>query len=203
MSDQADVHSIEALKDFRVAMALFGEDAVSALGAVDMEVRRTVQWVTHDRRAYWQEQIKRRRDKVAQAKAEVFRRKLAKTADSTPAFSEQKELLRQAEASLRDAETRADLVKKWEPALQQAVFEYHGSTQRIKSLAGGDVPRALALLGRLIDALEAYLRVSPPTGGGVPAPIGAIVETVLAQEPDAAPVDVGPSPTAVADDPGR
>jgi hypothetical protein len=188
MSSQAEVGSIDALKRFRSALALFAEESLAALGAVDMEVRRTVHWVQHDRLAYWQDQIKRRRELVAMAQAEVFRRKLAKTADYTPAFSEQKEILRKAEASLRDAEYRLTLVKKWEPALQQAVLEYHGSVRRIKTLAGGDVLRAIALLERIIDALEAYLREAPPTGPSPRLlPVGSIVETILAaheQEPE-------------------
>jgi hypothetical protein len=196
MSTQAAVHSIEALKELRVAMALFAEDTLAALGAVDMEVRRTVQWLQHDRRAYWQEQIKRRREKVAVARAEVFRRKLAKTADSAPAFSEQKELLRKAEASLHDAETRAALVRKWEPALQQAALEYRASTRRISNLAGGDVPRALVSLGRMIDALDAYLRVAAPSAPGLPGrlPIDSIAETVLADEPGGAEEQDPPKP---------
>ncbi|MCA1695290.1 MAG: hypothetical protein LC749_11460, partial [Actinobacteria bacterium] len=144
MSDHADVRSVEAIKEFRVALALFADDALGALGGVGMEARRMVQWVQHDRRAYWQEQIKRRREQVAMARSEVFRRKLAKTDDYTPALSEQKELLRKAEASLQDAVFRAGLVKKWESALQQAVLEYQGATRRISTLASGDVPRATA-----------------------------------------------------------
>jgi hypothetical protein len=210
MSNQADVRSIEALKEFRVALALFAEDALAALGGVDMEVRRTVQWVQHDRRAYWQEQIKRRREQVASAQAEVFRRKLAKTDDYTPAMSEQKELLRKAEASLRDAEYRAGLVKKWEPALQQAALEYHASSQRISGLAGGDVPRAIALLRRMIDALEAYLREAPPASAprpdaGGPGPFGPIMEAVLAEDPEPEPEATAgtstPEPGAVAPSP--
>ena len=42
MSSQADVRSIEALKEFRVALALYAEEALGALGAVKMEARRTV-----------------------------------------------------------------------------------------------------------------------------------------------------------------
>ena len=73
-------------------------------------------------------------------------------------MSEQKENLRRAEASLQDAEKRLTLVRKWQPLLHQAVLEYHGSIQRIKDLAAGDVPRAVNLLTRIIDALEAYLQ---------------------------------------------
>ncbi len=184
MSSQADVRSIDALKDLRVALALFSEDALSALGAVDAEVRRTVRWLQHDRREYWQGQIKRRRELVASAQAEVFRRKLAKTADYTPAYSEQKEALRRAEAGLREAEAKAALVKKWEPVLQQAALEYRASTRRIKNFASGEAPRAMALLDRLVDALEAYLRVSlPTTSSATGPPLAAITDDFLRAEP--------------------
>ena len=160
MSSQADVRSIEALKEFRAVLALYAEEAQGALGAVKMEARRTTQWLLHDRKTYWQEQIKRRREQVTSARSEVARRKLAKTPEHTPAFSEQKELLRVAEAGLREAEAKIVLIKKWEPALQQAVLELHASIRRIGDLAGTDIPRAWHLLGRLVDALEAYVRVS-------------------------------------------
>ena len=164
MSSQASVRSIEALKDFRVALALYGDDTLGGLGGVDAEVRRTIHWLQNDRPYYWQDQIKRRREALAGAKAELFRRKLQKTADNSPAMSEQKEKLRIAEAALQDAERRLIMVRKWQPMFQQAVLEYKASVRRIRDLAAGDVPRAVNLLGRIIEALEAYIRESPPTG---------------------------------------
>jgi hypothetical protein len=201
MSNQAAVHSIEALKELRVALALFGEDALGALGAVEMEVRRTVQWLQHDRRLHWQDQIKRRREQVAAAKAELFRRELQKTPDYSPSCSEQKELLRKAEAGLREAETKLALVKKWDPLLQQAVFEYHGTIRRIKDLASGDVPRAMARLERMIDALEAYLRVAPPSGVGGRSPLEEVAGAILDDEPGAPADDAAEDAPAVADAP--
>jgi hypothetical protein len=192
LSSQASVHSVEALKDLRAAFALFAEDAQAALGAVEMEIRRTVQWLQHDRKLYWQDQIKRRRELVAQAQAEVFRRKLAQTSDLRPAFSEQKEILRKAEASLRDAEQRVIAVKKWETALQLAILEYHASSRRITDLARGDVPRASALLESLVDKLEAYLRVAPPTGRPITAALASIAENIIAE--DAAAPATSPEP---------
>jgi hypothetical protein len=167
MSSRAEVHSIDALKDFRTALALYSEDTLSALGAVEAEVRRTSQWLQQERPYYWQEQIKRRREQVASAQAEVFRRRLQKTPDYSPSLSEPMEILRRAEASLQDAEKRLLQVRKWQPLFHQAVLEYHGSIQRIKDLAASDVPRALTALTRMIDALEAYLRVTPPPGLGL------------------------------------
>jgi hypothetical protein len=191
MGTQAAVHSIEALKGLRTALALFAEDSLSALAAVDMELRRVGHWLEYDRPTYWQGQIKRRREEVAQAKAEVFRRKLAKTPEYTPAMTEQKEILRKAEAGLLDAEKRLALVKKWRPAFQQAVLEYHASVRRITDLSSGEVPRALAALERMVDALEAYLRVAPPSAGGFSPtadagllPLEAIADEVLGREPE-------------------
>jgi hypothetical protein len=169
MSSQVAVNSIESLKDLRVALALYSEDTLGALGMIGAEVRRTVYWLQQDRPAYWQDQIKRRREKVASAKAELFRKQLAKSPGSAMSTTEQVENVRRAEASLLDAEKRLILTKKWQTQLNQAILEYHGSVQRIKSLASGDVLTAVNLLTRLIDSLEAYLRVSPAIGSGVSA----------------------------------
>ena len=137
MSSQASVRSIDTLKDLRVALALYGEDTLGAIGAVEAEVRRTMRWLQEERPVYWQDQIKRRREQVSTARAEVFKKNLQKRADYNPPMSEQKENLRKAEASLQDAEKRLAAVKKWQPLFKQAVLEYHASVQRIKDLAAG------------------------------------------------------------------
>jgi hypothetical protein len=212
MSSQASVHSIDALKDFRVALALYSEDTLAALGAVEAEVRRTVRWLEQERPVYWQEQIKRRREQVSMAKAELFRRQLQKRPDYTPPMSEQKENLRRAEASLQDAEKRLTMVRKWQPVLQHAVLEYHASIQRLKDLAA-ELPTAVNLLSRLIDALEAYLRVQPPSGVGPDEPLTRASpgmesiatrmfdeEFVVAQPPPRA--EAAGTPAATAESPG-
>ncbi len=170
MSSQADVRSIDSLKELRVALALYEEDAAAALGTVESEVKRTARWLIEERPMYWQEQIKRRRELVAQAKSDLFRKKIQQRADYIPPMSEQKENLRQAEASLQDAEKRLVMVRKWQPMFNQAVLEYHASVQRIKDMTATDVPSAINLLSRLIDALESYLRVAPPSLSIAPEP---------------------------------
>src|SRR5262249_14823993 len=127
----------------------------------------------------------------------VFRRKLAKTADYSPAYTEQKELLRRAEEGLRDAEMRALMVKRWKPALQQAVLEFHASTRRIKDFAAGEVPRAAALLERLVAPREGFFVVAPPTGreaapaseatAGPDGSFDSIAASMLAAEPEPEP----------------
>jgi hypothetical protein len=189
MSSQVAANSIDALKDLRVALALYGEDTLSALGAIGAEIKRTLLWLQQDRPAYWQEQIKRRRERVATAKAEVFRRQLATASGSSPAMSEQVENLKRAEAGLDDAERRLVMTRKWQNQLTHAVLDYHASIRRIKSLAAGDVPSAVNLLTRLIDALEEYLRVSPVSAVAstpiAPATFETIATKMIAEAPPA------------------
>jgi len=195
MSTQATVHSVEALKDFRVALALYGEDTLAALGSIDAEVRRTIRWLEQERPAYWQEQIKRRREQVSQARAEVFRRNLQKRPDHTPAMSEQKENLRAAEASLHEAEKRLTMVRKWQPRLQHAALEYHAGVQRLKDMSATDVPGAVELLSRLIDALEGYLQVQPPSVPSLDSATGratAAMESIATRVLDEAPAMTTP-----------
>lgn len=182
MSSQATVHSVEALKDFRAVLALYGEETLAALGAVGAEVRRTVLWLEQNRPGYWHDQIKRRRELVSQAKGEVFRKKLQKRPDYNPPMSEQMENLRKAEASLQEAEKRLTLVRKWQPRLQHAVLEYQASVQRIKDIAATDVPNAALLLGRIVDSIEAYLRVQPPSGSGSDADPGVARASTAMEE---------------------
>ena len=124
-------------------------------------------WLEQNRPAYWHEQIKRRREQVSMAKGEVFRKKLQKRPDYTPPMSEQMENLRKAEASLQEAEKRLTMVRKWQPRFQHAVLEFHATIQRLKDIAATDVPNAALLLGRIVESLEAYLRVQPPSGTGL------------------------------------
>lgn len=189
MSTQVAVNSIAVLKDFRTSLALYSEETLAALGAVDAEVRRTVVWLQQDRPAFWHDQIKRRTEQLASAKAELFRRQIATKSSGGQSMSEQKENVRRAEASLQDAERRLIMVRKWQPALQQAILEYKASVRRVKDLAAGDVLRGVDVLGRIIDSLEAYLRVAPPSASAAPsskAPpeFEAIASDTLDREPE-------------------
>lgn len=171
---QANVRSTDALKDLRAALGVFAEESMAALGAVEMEIRRTTRWLQDEQGAYWEGQIKRRREQVAMARAELSRKKMGKMFGHGSTHSEQKDLVEEAEKKLRAAEIRLQRVKKWIPVLQQAILEYHSTTRRLEGLVSGDIPRAMAQLDRVIDSIEAYLSVAPPSGA---AAIGAGADT--------------------------
>src|SRR5262245_51525588 len=96
MSQRAQVTSIEVLRDFKVGLAVFCEDAAEALCAIEIEIRRTLDWLEHDRLNYWQNEIRHRREEVAQALTDLNRVKLARSSGHMLDCIEQKQALPEA-----------------------------------------------------------------------------------------------------------
>ena len=79
MALPVDVSSIDVLRDVRAALVLFGDDSKNALGQTEMEIRRCVQWLTQDQRLHWQTEIKKRKEKLSEARAELSRKQMGKS----------------------------------------------------------------------------------------------------------------------------
>ena len=163
MSEAAKVTSVDALKDFREGMASFLEDARNALVAVQMENRRASDWLHNHQRLYWNEELKRRRERHSMAVSDLHRVKLQAKPGSVVKDSDQKDAVRATLAKVREAEEKVEKVKKWGPPLQHAIDEYVGKARALDDILGGDVVHSIALLERMIESLEAYLRLTAPS----------------------------------------
>ena len=143
------------IREFREALGTFIEDARNALTSVEMENRRVNEWVKNTQRLYWINEVKRRREKMNEIRGELHRRKLSGAGDT-----EAKEAVRIANARLRVAEEKVEIVKKAAPVLQHAIDEYLGLARPLGDMLTGDLEHAMALLERMADALDAYIRTS-------------------------------------------
>jgi hypothetical protein len=175
MSESANVTSIEAIKDFRASLCRFGEDVRNALGEVEMEIRRALDWILHQQPAFWQMQIKRRKEDLSQAQAELFRRRLQAGPGREVHDTEQKEAVRAAQRRLLEAEQKLETVKKWGPAFQHAVSEYQARARPTGDMLGSELQKALALLDRMTGALDAYVNMAPPSISNADAVTSAAV----------------------------
>jgi hypothetical protein len=172
MAQAAKVLSIQALKDFRVALINFAEEARNALGGVDMELKRMRNWLERDQLSYWQMQVKRRHEAMMMARTELYRRKLSQQGSDAVSDTEQKEALRDAQRRLHAAEEKVEVVKRLIPIFQHAMAEYGShATPLVDHLSGG-IDKSLGSLVKMVDSLEAYLAISPPTAPPVEAPAG-------------------------------
>lgn len=163
MSLPVNVRSIDVLRDFRAHLRSFGEDAKNALAAVEMEISRMSDWLANDRRLYWQGEIRRRRDELATARNELNRKKTANTLGGDANLAEPRDLVREATQRLEEAEQKLERVRRWVPQLQQAIAEYRGQSRPLADMVDGDLEHSLALLERMIRALEEYAEGRPPT----------------------------------------
>ena len=167
MSRSANVRSVQALKDFKVVMANYAEEARNSLGGVDMELRRMRDWLERDQLGYWQSQVKKRSEDLMQAKADLYRRQLSQQGSEAVSDADQKEALREAQKRLRVAEEKVALVKRLIPQLQHAIDEYHSHSQPLGDHLSGGFEKSMATLEKMIQSLESYLAVRGTLGPGV------------------------------------
>ena len=176
MSQSADVRSIQVIRDFKVTLANFADDARNALSSSEMEIRRVRNWLTRDQVTYWQAQIKRGNEQVSMAKADLHRRRLSQQGSDAVSDTEQKEALKAAQNRLREAEEKLAKVKKWVPVLEHAITEYHATSQPLGDRLTGSLVNSMALLERMVNMLESYVAtqaVSTEISMGALAPAAA------------------------------
>jgi hypothetical protein len=163
MSKSANVLSVQTLKDFKLAMITFAEDARNSLSGVDMELRRMRDWVERDQLGYWQSQIKKRQEDLMQARADLHKRKISQQGSDAVSDAEQKEALRDATRRLRVAEEKLAQIKRLIPVLHHAIDEYHSHSQPLGDHLSGGFEKSLFSLQKMIDSLHAYLALAAPT----------------------------------------
>jgi hypothetical protein len=212
MSQSANVRSIQAIRDFKAALATFAEDARNALSSSEMEVRRTRDWLNRDQLVYWQTQVKRRNEELSMARTELHRRRLSQQGSDAISDTEQKENLRIAQRRVTEAEEKVKLVKKWVPVLEHAIAEYHSTSQPLGDRLTGALVNSLSLLGRMINTLESYVATAPPSvelsmgalaPDAAPASAAAAAATASGDEadaPDTPAAATGDAPAAVAEE---
>lgn len=165
MSGPAGVHSIEALADFKAALAGFKAQANDALSEMELEIRRANDWLRHDQLNYWQSEVRHRQDEVAQAKADLDRSRISATFGRTPDCTDQKVALKKARLRLEDAERKVDAVRHWSRVVEKETAEYLGPAQQLANLLAGHLPQAIEELERMMVALESYVALAGPSPG--------------------------------------
>ena len=158
MDISAQIHSLDALREFRTALVKFRETGSHAMANVEVEIRRALDWLGHDQLAYWKHQVRVREDAVNEAKINLQRRQLMKMAGGeTPTCDEEKKQLARAKARHAEAEEKIELIRKWVEIVEHEVAEYHATAHATNMMIDQDVPRAIHELDRLVGRIEAYL----------------------------------------------
>ncbi len=158
MNPSAHVTSIDGMADFRASLLTFTDKAKDALGTVELELRRTMDWLA-DQAKHWQAEIRLAENAVFEAKQELARRKMMKIGDRKPDTTDQEKALRRAEAWLEHAQEKLAKTRRWQQAFPDAMLDYQGPARNLQFLLEAQVPQMSAYLTHKIEALENYQRL--------------------------------------------
>lgn len=156
---EARIRSIAAVDDLSVALRLFAEESANALADLDQEVKRALEWIHHDRKDYWVNEVRQGYDRVAEARANLERRMIARIGDDRPAAMEEKKALDLAKRRLEVAQDKVQAVKRWSHTIEHELQEYVGIINQFATWLQSDHPKAQAVLKRMSQALDAYVNL--------------------------------------------
>lgn len=167
MPGQAQISSIEAIEAFRADLILFLSQMQPLLDEVSGEVVRMRFWLENERREFWQNQIRRRRRQLEEAQAELFNARLSTLNDSSMLqhLAEQK-----AKKAVEDAEQKLAAVRRWDRDLENLADPMLKQVGQLQSFLATDLCKAVPFLTQVIQALEAYTKLSPSAGPASPPP---------------------------------
>jgi hypothetical protein len=196
MSPQVQVRDIEEVERFRGALVTFLAAAGDSLLAVDMELRRFVDWLRGEQprrldRAYIDSM-----EKVAQARTALQRKMIVLPGERHPDLIEEQKALRQAQHRREDLETRIANVRRWTRIIEPILDDYRGEARQLANLVEGDPAASLRFLDSALAQLHAYLDVAVPTPTTLPPASGSAKS--MAMESDQ--TTESASPTANSED---
>ncbi|HTW93961.1 MAG TPA: hypothetical protein VMD30_04145 [Tepidisphaeraceae bacterium] len=167
MNQGAKVDDIEVLLSFRVQLIKFVEACNTALGDADTDVQRHIMWLENDQQAYWQGQIRSRKEALSRAMEALRQKQIFKDSTGrTPSAVEEQKAVMAAKKRLQEAEEKLAKVKQWAKRLQKEAMLYKGQVQRFSTAIMSDMPAAIAHLGALAERLTAYASLGPAGGEG-------------------------------------
>ena len=158
MAERAHVSSVEAIELFRANLiAYLGKTRPVLEDACD-EALRVRQWLQHDRRIHWENQLRRRRKILEEAEQSLFSARLGNLREPTSA---ELAAVTRAKRAFDEAEEKLRLVKRWTMEFDNRVQPLVKELEGLRTLLANDMPKAAAHLSKVIQTLDAYANVKP------------------------------------------
>jgi len=152
----ANVHSLEAITAVQTALVTFRDDLEQAIATIDLEMRKVLDWLEHDRPRFWRLQLREAQDGVTLARQALHRCLMYPINDERPSCYEERAELKKAEARLVYCDEKSQRLRHWIREVRHEMSEYQGRISQMKDLVEIDTPQALAILERLVFRLEEY-----------------------------------------------
>jgi len=159
MSQAANVRSLESLKEFRSALIKFIDEAKRAISTADSEVSHTQIWLHSTQPMHWIQTERRGNEKLAIAKSELFRATISQP-DNPRGPTDQIRLVKRRQSEIKDAQDKLLVTKRWSRKMERETNEYRGAITPLLSSLEGSLNKAVFIIDKSIQSLEAYLSTS-------------------------------------------
>ena len=156
MSDNAQIRSIPALREFKAALTVFRDDSSSAIDMMLMELHRAMDWIEHDRPAYWQNEVRKAFELVASTRTALNTCLMRTVAGRRSSCIEEKEAHTAAKRRLQHCQEQIELVRRWSIKIRHEADEFRSRLSVLRRRLDGDLPNSVMLMDRMATALEAY-----------------------------------------------
>ncbi len=159
MGEQVKIADVQTIERLRASFVMATEAFGLALEEAEGEVERMQFWVEGERRDHWTREIRRSQEAVVVAKSALFRKQEIKaTPEARPSVVDEKRALDRARARLELAERKLRSTKMWAIELPRQAVVFKGALSPMHTLLDRDAPKVNAMLRRMTEHLEAYLR---------------------------------------------
>jgi hypothetical protein len=188
MADRAQVSSVEGIEAFRAKLVLFTGKSRAVLEEVLDQVQRTRVWLETDQRSHWDSECRRFKRILEDAQQELFSARLSQLRTQSAA---QILAVERAKRALAFAEDKRAAVKRWSREFELRAEPLAKEVEPLLTFVTTDLTKALAYLGSVVKALEAYAAIQTP-GGTTPVQPTAPIQDA-AQALDSAATDPSPA----------
>ena len=159
MGEQVKVADVETIERFRAQLIQAAETFGLALEEAEGDIERTLAWLESDRPDTWRKQIRKAQDKVVECKSALYRKQEIKaTPEARPSVVDERKALERAQRRLAFCEEKLRNTKRWSTELPRQAVVFKGALTGMHVMLDRDVPRINAMLKRMTEHLEEYLR---------------------------------------------
>lgn len=156
---QANVHSLAAMREFRVKMLEFADVAIDVAASLQQQTAGFLDWLEHDRPNFWKQYLLHSFDVIAEARAALEKCQMRTVAGHKPTCYEEKLALQAAKQRLEMAQEKYESVRRWSAFCRHEIDEHDGRRGALQRYMEGDFAKSVATLERMIAAIEAYAEI--------------------------------------------
>lgn len=156
MNSPARVTSIDAVHQFRLAMQEYFDQVRDITLGLNMELRRVIEWIDHERPSYWKSQYERASLDLVERRNELERCQNNTVGDERRSCLAERKAFERAKLRLETSERKMRVVRQWQYRMRQEMEKLQSQVAKLDFMLDDDVTKGIAALGRMTEALDHY-----------------------------------------------